>query len=304
MKSRKLKVVVAALAITLVAGLFAGCGKTDNTGTGTGTDSVKKTETPVSGSATASGSTALQPLAEQATEGFKKKNPDASINVQGGGSGTGLTQVSQGSVEIGNSDVTAESKLKPEQAKELVDHKVCVIGFAMVTSKDVTVKSLTKQQVQDIFTGKVTNWKEVGGEDLPINVINRPASSGTRATFFDTVLKGAKEKDGLGTTQDSSGAVKTAMTNTKGAISYLAMSYLSEDVKKDINVLQLDSIDASKENITTGKYDFASYEHMYTKGEAKDVAKAFINYMEGSDNKALVEKLGYIPMSDMKITLK
>ncbi|MDP4144669.1 MAG: phosphate ABC transporter substrate-binding protein [Bacillota bacterium] len=301
MKSKKLKVVVSALLVTLVAGAFVGCGSSNNN---TASNDTKKAETTaVSGSITVAGSTALQPLAEQAVEGFKKKNPDASVTVQGGGSGTGLTQVSQGAIDIGNSDVTAESKLK-DQAKQLQDHKVCVIGFAMVTSKDVTVKSLTKEQIQKIFTGEVTNWKDVGGNDLPINVINRPASSGTRATFISTVMGSKTEKEGLGTTQDSSGAVKTAMMNTKGAISYLAMSYLTSDVVKDINVLQLDSVEANKANITSGKYGFCSYEHMYTKGEAKDVSKAFIDYIMSADNKALVEKLGYIPMADMKVELK
>ena len=111
---------------------------------------------------TLSGSTALQPLVEKSAEAFKSKNPDASISVQGGGSGTGLTQVLSGAVDIGNSDIFADEKLKADDAKQLVDHKVVAQGFAVVTSKDVTVKSLTKQQIKDIFSGKVTNWKDVG----------------------------------------------------------------------------------------------------------------------------------------------
>ena len=162
----------------------------------------------VTGSITLAGSTALQPLAEQAGKVFTEKNPKATINVQGGGSGTGLKLVSDGTADIGNSDVLAETKLDADKAKELVDHKVCAIGFAVVVNKDVKVDNLTKDQIQKIFTGEVTNWKEVGGDDTPINVINRTKSSGTRATFKDTILGGKDEKEGLGTTQDSNGAVE------------------------------------------------------------------------------------------------
>lgn len=304
MKNKKIKIVVAALAVTVMTGIFAGCGSTTTDKKNATSNTKTKTEEKVSGSITASGSTALQPLAEQSVEGFKSKNPSANVNVQGGGSGTGLNQVLQGSVEIGNSDIFAEDKLSADDAKKLVDHKVCVIGFSVVTSKDVTVKSLTKAQVQDIFQGNITNWSKLGGPNLPINIINRPQSSGTRATFFKTVMDGKNEKAGLGTTQDASGSVKTAMQSTKGAISYLALSYLTEDVKKDINMVQLDGVDATNDNIISGKYKFASYEHMYTKGEAKGVAKAFIDYISSAADKDLVKKLGYIPSSEMKVQLK
>ncbi|MDF2503194.1 MULTISPECIES: phosphate ABC transporter substrate-binding protein [Clostridium] len=299
MKSKKLKFVVTAMAITLLAGLFVGCGKSASSNNAS--ENSTGSSQGVSGSITISGSTALQPLAEKAVDGFKQKNPDATVNVQGGGSGTGLTQVSQGAVDIGNSDIFAEEKLDATTAKTLTDHKVCVIGFAVVTSKDVDVTNLTKAQIKDIFTGKVTNWNQVGGKNLPINVVHRTSGSGTRATFTKTVLDGTKEKDDIGTTQDSNGAVKTAMSKTSGSISYLALSYLTEDVKQDIKEVKIDNVDSSKENITEGKYPFWSYEHMYTKGEPKGISKAFIDYIVSSDNKALIEKLGYIATSDMKV---
>lgn len=289
MKKSKLKLIIAALAVTVMAGAFAGCG------------SKTSTETDVnSGSITLAGSTALQPLAEQAGKKFTEKNSKASINVQGGGSGTGIKLVSEGTADIGNSDVAAETKISKEKAAELVDYKVCAIGFAIVVNKDVKVTSLTKQQIQDIFTGKVTNWKQVGGEDLKIEVIHRAKSSGTRATFKDTVMGGVDENDGIGTMQDSNGNVEKAIASTKGAISYLALSYLTDEVKKSITPIQIDNIDATKANIVTGKYSFWSYEHMYTKGEAKGLAKSFIEYMTSEENKGLIESLGYIPASDIQ----
>lgn len=300
MKSKKLKLVVTAMAITVVAGLFAGCGNSSSSSNNTASNASNSSSSSqaVSGSITLSGSTALQPLAEKAVDGFKQKNPDATVNVQGGGSGTGLTQVSQGAVDIGNSDIFAEEK-DANLAKGLVDHKVCVIGFAVVTSKDVDVTDLTKAQIQDIFTGKVTNWNQVGGKNLPINVVHRTNGSGTRATFTKTVLDGTKENDSIGTTQDSNGAVQTAMSKTSGSISYLALSYLTDAVKNDIKEVKIAGVDPTAANITTGKYPFWSYEHMYTKGEATGVAKAFIDYV--ASNKALIEKTGYIASSDMKV---
>lgn len=295
MKRKSLRAIMAALAITVVAGGFVGCGGNKEAGnTSQGTQEI-------TGSITLAGSTALQPLAEQAGKKFTEKNSKATINVQGGGSGTGLKLVSDGTADIGNSDVLAETKLDAAKAKELVDHKVCAIGFAVVVNKDVKVDNLTKDQIQKIFTGEITNWKELGGDDLAINVINRTKSSGTRATFKDTVMGGKDEKEGLGTTQDSNGAVEKSIVSTKGAVSYLALSALtSEEAKQNVKMLKIEGVDATKENITTGKYPFWSYEHMYTKGEAKDLSKTFIDYMMSSESAPLVEKLGYIPAGDMK----
>ena len=287
MKRRSLSVLMAALAIIIAGGTLAGCG---NSG-----DANK-----ISGSITVAGSTALQPLAEQAGIAFSEKNKDATINVQGGGSGTGLKLVSEGTANIGNSDVLAEKKLDKALADQLVDHKVCGIGFAVVVNKEVKVDSLSPKQIQDIFTGKVTNWKEVGGQDLKIEVVHRAKSSGTRATFVDTVMGGVDENDGIGTMQDSSGAVEKAIAGTKGSISYLAMSYLTDEVKKNVTPIKIDGVEANKANIVKGTYKFWSYEHMYTKGEATGVAKAFIEYIMSDESKALVEKLGYIPASDLK----
>ncbi|MEW9096135.1 MAG: phosphate ABC transporter substrate-binding protein PstS family protein [Clostridiaceae bacterium] len=291
MSKKSLRTLAAALSLTLMTGVLAACGggeKNENKNT-------------LSGTITAVGSTALQPLVQESAKNYRAKNPDSIINVQGGGSGTGINQVIEGSVEIGNSDVTAESKIKDkEKLKELVDHKVCAIGFSIVVNKDVKVDSLSKEQLQKIFTGEITNWKDVGGQDLPINVVNRPASSGTRATFIDTIMDGKSEKEGLGTIQDSSGSVEKTVTSTPGSISYLALSYLTEEKRSDLKLVKIDGVEASKENIVSKKYPFWSYEHMYTKGEPTGLTKSFIEYVMSGENKALVEKLGYIPIGDFK----
>ena len=284
MKKRSIRLMLAALAVTVVAGGFAGC--SSNTAT-------------VSGTVTLAGSTALQPLADQAGKNYTTKNPSVTVTVQGGGSGTGLTQVSQGTVNIGNSDVAAASKLDAATAATLVDHKVCGIGFAVVVNKAVKVTSLTDQQIQDIFTGKVTNWNQVGGQDLAVQVIHRTASSGTRATFKSTIMNGVSENDSVGTTQDSNGSVEKAIASTDGSISYLALSYINDTVKQSLTPIQIDNVDPTNANIVAGTYKFWSWEHMYTKGDATGAAKAFLDYMVSDDNKALIQQLGYISASDM-----
>ncbi|MCT8976899.1 phosphate ABC transporter substrate-binding protein [Clostridium sp. CX1] len=291
MKKVSLRAIMAALAIVTISTAFTACGNNE---------SIGNTET--SGLITLAGSTALQPLADQSGRKFSEKYPNALINVQGGGSGTGIRLVYEGTAEIGNSDVYAEKKLDKEKAKELVDHKVCAIGFAVVVSNDVKIDSLTKSQIQDIFSGKITNWKEVGGENQKIEVFHRSKGSGTRAAFKDTVMGGIEENDAVGQIQDSNGAVEKSMESTKGSISYLALSALTSDTaKKNIRTLKIEGIEATKEKITTGEYPFWSYEHMYTKGEAKDLTKTFLDYMVSDENKPIVEKMGYIPISDMKI---
>lgn len=281
------------LVVALVAMFaIAGCG---SNATKDGANDSAKEVKQVEGSITAVGSTALQPLVEQASKDFMAKNPKAQITVQGGGSGTGLTQVSQGGAQIGNSDIFAEEKTGID-ATAIVDHKVAVVGFAAVVNPDVKVDNLTQQQLIDIFTGKITNWKSVGGQDLKITVINRAKGSGTRASFKKWALKGSEEVAGL--EQDSSGTVQKMVNETPGSISYLALSYVNDKVK----ALKLDGNEANKDNITSGKYPVWSYEHMYTKGEDNEVAKALINFVLSADvQKNTVEKLGYISVTDMKV---
>ncbi|MFQ9977535.1 phosphate ABC transporter substrate-binding protein [Clostridium cadaveris] len=291
--NKRVKRLCMVLAVAALGTSFAACGAKNE-----GADGSDK----ISGDILAVGSTALQPLAEKTGKMFTEKYPDVTISVQGGGSGVGITQVSEGSVQIGNSDVEAKKKISDENVlKELVNNKVCAIGFALVVNKDVAVENLTTEQIQDIFTGKVTNWKEVGGSDLPINVVNRSKSSGTRATFKDTILKDKDEKEGLGLTQDSTSAAKKTVKDTSGAISYVALSNLRNDSEKEgLKLLKINGVDPTTENISSNKYPFWAYEYMITKGEPKGAVKAYIDYITSDETKDTIIKEGYIPMSEFK----
>ena len=299
MKFKGITLTIGALAL---ATALAGCGNAQDTKNGTSdnaNDTAKTAE--ISGTVTAAGSTALQPLAEEAATEIQSVYPNLSVTVQGGGSGTGVNQVAAGAVDIGNSDVPSAEKLEDKtQASQLVDTEVAGIAFALVVNKDVTVESLTLEQIQGIFSGKYTNWKEVGGKDLAINVINRPASSGTRATFEKTLMGGEKANDSIGTAQDSSGAVETSVNSTSGSISYLAMSYLVGDKKDSLKTLKINDVEPTTANVASKKYPFWAYEYMITKGEPKDAVKGFIDYISGEEFADKVTEMGYIPMSELK----
>ena len=134
------------------------------------------------------GASSFQALVEAAAEQFMAENENVSITGSGNGSGTGLTAVADGTVTIGNSDVFAETKLEADQCADLVDHEVAVVGMGPVVSMNVTVDDLTLEQLRGIFSGEITNWSEVGGEDADIYVMNRKSGSGTRATFEAAVF--------------------------------------------------------------------------------------------------------------------
>lgn len=236
----------------------------------------------------------MQPLVEQASLDFMKKNPDDIIMVQGGGSGVGLAQVAAGSFQIGNSDIFAEEKTGIDETK-ITDHKVAVIGFSPVVNSKLKVSHLTSQELIDIFTGKITNWKQVGGPDVKITVIGRTAGSGTRVNFDKYGLNGATEINGP--TLDASGSVVQLVGQTPGAISYVAFSYMN---KAGVKPLQVDGVVPNDENVTTNKWKIWSYEHMYTNNaKTNAVEDKFIEYVK-SDSKTL-KKLGYISVSDMKV---
>jgi phosphate transport system substrate-binding protein len=237
------------------------------------------TATCTAGSITAGGSTALQPLVEKAAKDYAALCPGSTVSVQGGGSGTGLTQVAAGTFQIGNSDVPAADKLDAAAAASLVNHDLALQGWIMVNNPAITgVTGLTTQQATDIWTGKVTNWKDVGGPDQEIVLILRPASSGTRATFKKIVLGGKDEAQGQALTEDSSGAVAKAISTTPGGTSVIAFPYYQAN-KTSMTGLQLDGVDATVENMTNGSYKLQAVGHAYTKGEPTGLTGSFIQYL-------------------------
>lgn len=242
------------------------------------------------------GSSAMQLLAEQAGNDYRLSHPDSNIVVQGGGSGTGLSQVQAGAVEIGTSDVFAETQ-KGIDATKLQNHLVAVVGIVPIVNKSAGVKNLTRQQLSDIFTGKITNWKQVGGKNQNITVINRSKGSGTRGTFEGLILNGKKPIQAQ--EQDSNGTVRKIVSSTPGTISYISFPYANDE---NIQKLSIDKIKPTNKNVETNRWHLWSYEHMYTKGKPNKNVQKFIDYMLGSKVKNdLVPKLGYISINKMQV---
>ncbi|MBI0576356.1 phosphate ABC transporter substrate-binding protein [Neobacillus cucumis] len=289
-KKISLATILAALMIVMAA-----CGSTTSKETKETAKNDQSNTKELSGSLVISGSTALQPLASAAAEEFMNKNSKVSIQVNGGGSGTGLSQVAQGAVQIGNSDLFAEEK--GVDASQLVDHQVAVVGITAAVNSKVGIKDIKKADLIKVFTGKITNWKELGGADQKITLVNRPDSSGTRAVFNKLALDGATPAEGV--TEDASNTVKKIINETPGAIGYLAFSYLTDNT---VTALSIDGVEPTTENVTTGKFPVWAYEHAYTKGEPNEVAKAFLDYMMSDEVQTnIVTKQGYIPVTSMKV---
>lgn len=238
---------------------------------------------------TAVGSTALLPLVKQSAADYAAKHPDVKIEVSGGGSYVGIAQASSGAAQLGDSDVLAAGN------SGLVDHKVAVVGFGIAVNPSAGVTNLSAKQIRDIFAGRVTNWKQVGGKDQQIVVINRPRTSGTRAVFTATIM-GVSKISESGLTEDSSGAVTTMVSTTPGAVTYVSLGYTKD---KPVTVVKVDGVAPSVQNIQSGKYPIWSYEHIFTKGKASPEAEAFINFIAHNDD--VLWKLGYIPVHTMKV---
>jgi phosphate transport system substrate-binding protein len=295
--------------VVMAFGLFiSACGSTTSTGssstptTSASTPAASTAGTPgayncVSGSLTTNGSTALGPLVQKVSADYQTKCSGASITTQLTGSGAGVTAVEGGNAGIGNSDVYASASKYPD----LVDHQVAVIPFGVVLNSQVTgVTNLTSAQIVQIYTGKVTNWKQVGGPSLPIVVISRPAGSGTRVTFQQFVLGGTAESvtGASHLTESTTGAVQKAVSQTAGAIAYLAESGIGA-----MKAISIDGIAESDANVLNNTYKFWNVEHMYTKGAATGLAQALIDYMTSDTSKAFAKTMGFLDITTVPQTI-
>ena len=274
------------LALSLVLVLAAaGCGNKNEE------KPVEPEKPKLSGTLKLSGSTTVLPLAQEAAEMFMDENPDVTVNVQGGGSSVGISNVAEGVVDIGN----ASRGLKDEEKNlGLVDHEIALDVIAVIAHKDVPVGNLTAQQVMDIFTGKIANWKEVGGPDAAITVVVRDEASGTREMFDEKALK--KEKPKAGAIEcNSNGIVRQTVSSTPHSIGYISLGYLDSSVK----ALNYDGAKPSKETAVNKSYPLSRYLHMFTKGEATGLAKAFIDFVLSDKFQDEVVAKEYIPMTEI-----
>jgi len=277
------KIIILGIVLTLVLSVLSGCG------------SNGKKENKDSKSFTISGSSDLQPLVQEIANLYNYKNTDITITVSGGGSEEGLKNVLNGISDIGNSEVAAEEKLSAADAATLLDNKVCVVGIGVVVNSEVAslISGVKKAQLKDIFTGKIKNWKEIEGPNLPIVIINRPASSGTKAVFEKWGLDGQKSIDGDKSLQtDDSNALVESIYKNKGSIGYLAYPSILNNLEKVVP-LYIDDIALSNETIYDNTYPIWGYEHMYTKGTPGTTVQRFLDFILSDSVETQIEDMGY-----------
>lgn len=259
---------------------------------GCGTNTSDKTNTmnnhSTSGNVRLDGSTSMEPLMTALSEAIKEDYPNLQLEAQFTGSGTGIKSVIAGTVEIGNS---SRSLTDEEKAQGLIENIVAIDGIAIITDKNNTITNLTKEQLISIYTGEITNWKDVGGKDQRIVVVGREASSGTRGAF-EEILE-IKDKCKYANELNEAGAVVAKVQQTPGAIGYISLDNITDTVK----AIQLDGIVASEETVKNGLYKLQRPFVMATKGEVSkqsEQVQAVFQFINSDKGQKVLEKVGLV----------
>lgn len=234
---------------------------------------------------TLAGSTAFQPFAEKLAEKYMEANKDIRINVQGGGSAVGIQSAVSGAADIGMADLLQ----LPEEAKTLHSTVVAKDGIAIIVNPKNPVHNMTSEQAHDVFSGKITNWKDLGGADAAIDVVSREDGSGTRSTFDQLVLG----KDYLvpgALFQNSNGTVREAVAQDEKAIGYISVSLINSKIK----ALSLDGITPTNKNVKIGTYRIARPVFFLTKETPQGNVEQFINYVLAPESQNILEEEGLI----------
>jgi phosphate transport system substrate-binding protein len=241
---------------------------------------------------TIKGSTTVLPVAQAAAEVFMEKNPGVNISVQGGGSGVGISSLLDKTTDI----ATSSRKIKPEEiekgkASGVNPHEIAIAldGIALIVHNMNPVKALTKTQIKDIYTGKISNWSELGGKNAKIVVVNRDTSSGTYEAFELLALNKEKVRPDALTTA-SNQAVSQIVAQTPGAIGYVGHGFLSPKVK----AVTVDKVECTKQNIQSGKYPLSRYLYVYTNGKPSGSVLKFLDFLMGAQGQKLVVEEGFV----------
>lgn len=241
---------------------------------------------------TISGSTTVLPISQKTAEVFMDKNPNFRISVRGGGSGVGIASIIDSTVDIGQSSRPIREREIQTAAGRGVDVKTTIValdGIAVIVNNSNGVSRLTKQQIKDIYTGKISNWSQVGGNNASIVVTSRDSASGTFEAFNEMALdKERVRPDAL--MQASNQAIATTVAQTPAAIGYVGLGYLSDNVK----AIAVDGVMPSKETVLSKEYKLARPLFMYTNGEPKGAAKQYLDFVTGEEGQKLVENLGFV----------
>jgi len=246
--------------------------------------------TGLSGDLTVAGSTTLLPINQECARLLMDANPNLRISVSGGGSGHGVKSVGAGEIDIG----AASRDVKSSELEQYPDLKPVAIGkdsVAIVVHPSNPVSDLTLEEASKIFSGEITNWKDVGGDDADIRVITREEGSGTRETFEKYVMKPfEREIAGEASVKSSNGEVRATVSRDEKSIGYLSLGYLDETIK----ALNIDGVEATVENVVSDEYPITRSLYLITKGEPSDLEQAFIDFVLSSEGQDVVKDMGYM----------
>ena len=293
----KMRKMMAMLSAAVVAVGVMGCGgntaadsNADANTTSQAADATTDTtaSADLSGKITLAGSTSMEKLANAMAEAFMEKYPNVTVAPEFTGSGAGLESLAKGTVDIGDA---SRALSDDEKAGGAVENIVAIDGIAVITDSENAVSDITSEQLAQIYTGEITNWSDLGGADEQIVVIGREAGSGTRDAFEE--LNDVKDACKYAQELDSTGAVLAKVAATPGAIGYVSLDVVDDTVK----ALQLNSVDATEDNILAGTYVLQRPFVMATMGEISeqnDLVKAFFDFIHSEDGQQVITSVGLI----------
>lgn len=235
---------------------------------------------------TLAGSTAFQPFAEKLAEHYLAAHPGAAVNVQGGGSAVGIQAALSGAAQIGMADLVQ----LPREAEALTATVVARDGIAIVVHPRNSLADITADQAHEVFAGRITNWKDLGGPDAPIRVICREEGSGTRRSFDQLVLKG-EHVSPVALFQNSNGTVREAVTSDPNSVGYVSIGLVNEKVK----ALAWGGIAATNENVKNGTYPLARPVYFLTHGVQSPAVQRYIDFVLSPEGQGILEAEGLIP---------
>lgn len=249
-------------------------------------------EEPLSGDLFISGSSTVFPIADLAAEDFQNMNPDVNIQVEGPGSGTGVAKASEGTADIGmaSRNIKASELLN---APTLITYGVAKDSVSVVINPDNPLADsldLTVEQVNQIFTGEITNWSELDGPDHKINVYTREEGSGTRATFMEFIGIEEGEFAADASIQQGNSAMRAAIAGDPYGIAYISLGYVDETVAP----AKIDGVEGTVDNVLAGTYPFQRILWMFTNGVPSELEQAYLNYVMSPAGQRIVEEEGFI----------
>lgn len=287
-----------ALVFVLSLGVLGLAGCSSDTEEGTETDGTEETTEELTGSINVEGSDTIVNMGQAWAEEFMGENPGVMISVKGGGSGTGIAALINGTVDFAN----ASREMKEEEAAEIegaggtvVETKVAIDGIAVVANPNNPVTALSLEDLGKIYRGEITNWSAVGGPDEDIVLLSRDTSSGTYEYFKEAVVAAEDENAEYAASAQllaSTQAIVDEVTGNDWAIGYVGLGYLTDEIA----VLEIDGVAASIDTAKDGSYPIARYLYMYSNGEPEGVMAAYLEWILGEEGQAIVVDQGFVPL--------